>query len=74
MEGNCPKQVALLIVDMQNDFVRRGAPLPANTIAPHRALLQAFRPRGWPVVCTRFLSRQEPNLLWNWYWRRKAPT
>jgi nicotinamidase-related amidase len=25
MEGNCLKQVALLIVDMQNDFVRRGA-------------------------------------------------
>jgi nicotinamidase-related amidase len=70
MEGNSLKQVALLIVDMQNDFVRRGVPLEVpdarNTIAPHRALLQAFRHRGWPVVYTRFLSRQEPNLLWNW--------
>jgi len=66
MEGNRLKQVALLIVDMQNDFVRRGAPLEVpdarNTIAPHLALLQAFRRRGWPVVYTRFLSRQEPNL------------
>ena len=70
MEGNRLKQLALLIVDMQNDFVRRGAPLEVpdarNTIAPHLALLQAFRRRGWPVVYTRFLSRQEPNLLWNW--------
>jgi nicotinamidase-related amidase len=78
MEGNCLKQVALLIVDMQNDFVRRGAPLEVpdarNTIAPHRALFQAFRRRGWPVVYTRFLSRQEPNLLWNWSPQCRPPT
>jgi nicotinamidase-related amidase len=78
MEGNCLKQVALLIVDMQNDFVRRGAPLEVpdarNTIAPHRALLQAFRHRGWPVVYTRFLSQQESNLLWNWSPQCRPPT
>jgi len=48
--------------------------MPANTIAPHRALLQAFRRRGWPVVYTRFLSRQEPNLLWNWSPQCRPPT
>jgi nicotinamidase-related amidase len=78
MESNCLKQVALLIVDMQNDFVRRGAPLEVpdarNTIAPHRALLRAFRHRRWPVVYTRFLSQQEPNLLWNWSPQCRPPT
>jgi len=50
MEGNCLKQVASLLVDMQNDsFVAAHhwkSPMPANTIAPHRALLQASRRRG----------------------------
>jgi nicotinamidase-related amidase len=78
MERNCLEQVALLIVDMQNDFVRRGAPLEVpdarNTIAAHRALLEAFRYRGWPVVYTRFLSGTEPNLLWNWSPQCRPPT
>lgn len=78
MERNGLQQVALLIVDMQNDFVRRGAPLEVpdarNTIAAHRALLQAFRYRGWPVVYTRFVSRTEPNLLWNWSPQCQPPT
>ena len=62
-------RTALIIVDMQNDFVRRGAPLEVQdaraTIEPHHALLQAFRARNWLVVYTRFLSRTEPCLLWN---------
>lgn len=78
MERHCLEQVALVIVDMQNDFVRRGAPLEVpdarDTIAAHRALLVAFRNRGWPVVYTRFLSRPEPNLLWNWSPQCRPPT
>ncbi|SLN64180.1 cysteine hydrolase family protein [Oceanibacterium hippocampi] len=61
---------ALLIVDMQNDFVRPGAPLEVPdaiaTIAPIRRLLDAFRARRRPVVFTRFLAREEPDLLWLW--------
>lgn len=61
---------ALLIVDMQNDFVRIGAPLEVPdarvTIAPIRRLLDAFRVRGRPVVFTRFLARETPDLLWLW--------
>ncbi len=61
---------ALLIVDMQNDFVRAGAPLEVPdaraTISAQRRLIEVFRALGRPVVYTRFLSHQADNLLWLW--------
>jgi len=64
------RDAALLVVDMQNDFVREGAPLEVpdarKTIAPIRRLIDALRGRGRPVVYTRFLSRESDNLLWLW--------
>lgn len=61
---------ALLVVDMQNDFVRVGAPLEVPdaraTIMPIRHLIDAFRARRRPVIFTRFLARETPNLLWHW--------
>lgn len=61
---------ALVVVDMQNDFVRPGAPLEVpdarGTIAAHLRLIEAFRSRGRPVLFTRFLSRRTGNLLWHW--------
>lgn len=61
---------ALLVVDMQNDFVRVGAPLEVPdaraTIPVQRRLLDAFRARRLPVVYTRFLSLERDNLLWRW--------
>ena len=61
---------ALIVVDMQNDFVREGAPLEVPdaraTIAANRRLLAAFRARRLPVVYTRFLSMTDDNLLWRW--------
>jgi nicotinamidase-related amidase len=61
---------ALLVVDMQNDFVRIGAPLEVPdaraTIAPIQRLLDGFRERNLPVVFTRFLARETPDLLWLW--------
>jgi nicotinamidase-related amidase len=61
---------ALLIVDMQNDFVRAGAALEVpdarRTISEHRRLLEAFRVRNLPVIYTKFLSRETDNLLWLW--------
>lgn len=60
----------LVVVDMQNDFVRAGAPMEVPdaraTIDAHRRLLAAFRGRRLPVVFTRFLSLEEDNLLWRW--------
>lgn len=64
------ERAALLIVDMQNDFVRSGAPLEVPdaraTIAAHRHLIAAFRELGRPVIYTQFLSRETDNLLWLW--------
>ena len=69
---------ALLVVDMQNDFVRTGAPLevPAAraTFDAHRYLLDAFRKLGAPVVYTKFLATPEPNLLWRWSPQCAPPT
>jgi nicotinamidase-related amidase len=61
---------ALVIVDMQNDFVRAGAPLEVPdaraTIPAHRRLIERFRALRRPVVYTRFLSLETDNLLWLW--------
>lgn len=64
------EQPALLIVDMQNDFVRVDAPLEVPdaraTIGAHLRLIDRFRSAGRPVIYTQFLSRQTDNLLWLW--------
>lgn len=64
------RRPALMIVDMQNDFVRSGAPMEVidarQTIAPIRSLISAFRQRDLPVFFTRFLSNADPELIWMW--------
>jgi nicotinamidase-related amidase len=69
---------ALLIVDMQNDFVRVGAPLEVPearaTIPAHRRLIEGARRRGLPVIYTKFLSRSEYYLLWEWSPQCRPPT
>jgi nicotinamidase-related amidase len=61
---------ALVVVDMQNDFVRVGAPLEVPearaTIGPHQTLLDACRRRGIPVVYTKFVAGPERTLVWEW--------
>lgn len=64
------EQPALVVVDMQNDFVRVGAPLEVpdarRTIAAQQRLIAEFRNRGRPVIFTQFLARETDNLLWLW--------
>jgi nicotinamidase-related amidase len=61
---------ALVIVDMQNDFVRLGAPLEVPearaTIATHQTLLAACRGRRIPVIYTKFVAGPERTLVWEW--------
>jgi nicotinamidase-related amidase len=61
---------ALVIVDMQNDFVRVGAPLEVpdarETIGVQGELLRWFRRRRRPVVFTRFVAGPAPTLMWKW--------
>ena len=61
---------ALLVVDMQNDFVRAGAPLEVPdaraTIPRIGKLIAAFRGRKLPVIYTRFFANQTPDIIWPW--------
>lgn len=63
-------RLALFVVDMQNDFVRVGAPLevPAarDTIGAIQELTKMARAHGIPVFYTRFLAGPEYTLLWEW--------
>ena len=65
-----PESAVLLVVDMQNDFVRQGAPLEVPdarvTIDNHRRLLKGFRDRKRVVVFTRFIAGPGRTLIWNW--------
>lgn len=65
-----PATTALIVVDMQNDFVREGAPLEVPdaraTIDAHRRLLQRFRDDNRTVVFTRFIAGPKRTLIWNW--------
>ena len=68
---------ALLIVDMQNDFVREGAPMEVPdaraTIAQNRKLIAFCRKAGIPVIYTRFLAGPVPTLVSNWSPKIAAP-
>ena len=68
---------ALLIVDMQNDFVRVGAPMEVpqarDTISQHQQLIQHFRKNSLPIVYTRFLAGSEPRLLWEFSQKLAPP-
>ena len=72
------RKPALLVVDMQNDFVRVGAALEVPdaraTITANRALLDFFRARQLPVVFTRFIMFPSEVLLWEWSPQARPPT
>jgi nicotinamidase-related amidase len=63
-----PDATALLIVDMQNDFVRAGAPQEVTdaraTLPSIRRLLDAFRGSSAPVIYTKFITGPEETLMW----------
>ncbi|HXF56104.1 MAG TPA: isochorismatase family cysteine hydrolase [Actinomycetota bacterium] len=59
-----------MVVDMQNDFVRAGAPQEVPqaraTIPRIQQLLNWFRQARRPVVFTKFLAGPRETLLWRW--------
>jgi nicotinamidase-related amidase len=77
-QPNTFEDPALLIVDMQNDFVRQDAPLQVPdalaTVPAHQALIAAFRAQDLPVIYTKFLATQTQSLLWNWSPECAPPT
>jgi nicotinamidase-related amidase len=72
-----PSRSALLVVDMQNDFVRAGAPLEVPdaraTIETIRAVIEQFRRHRRPVVFTRFIAGPKETLLWTWSPQLRPP-
>ncbi|MFN8454489.1 MAG: cysteine hydrolase [Anaerolineae bacterium] len=69
---------ALLIVDMQNDFVREGAPMEVPdarlTIPHHQRLISFCRQAKIPIIYTRFLAGPRRTLMWEWSPQLEAPT
>ena len=65
-----PGAAALLVVDLQNDFVREGAPQEVadarTTLAPVATLRRAMRTAGRPVVFTRYTAGPEVTHL-GWF-------
>ncbi len=61
---------ALVVVDMQNDFVRVGAPLEVpearETIPVHRELIAFCRRREIPIGYTKFVAGPGRTLIWEW--------
>jgi nicotinamidase-related amidase len=72
------KTSALIVVDMQNDFVRKGAPMEVptalGTAAAQKALIVAFRNHRLPIVYTKFISHPHYYLLWEWSPQCQSPT
>lgn len=64
------QKTALVVVDMQNDFVRRGAPMciddAIKTVPAIRQLITLAREKKMPVIFTKFVTGKIPSLLWNW--------
>ncbi len=64
------EKTALLIVDLQNDFVRVGAgmevPDARDTIKSNQELIAFARENDMPVIYTKFIAGPKKTLLWNW--------
>ena len=63
-------KTALVIVDLQNDFVRKDAPLAVEeayaTIPANKKLIEYARKNNMPIVFTKFVSGKTPVHFWNW--------
>jgi len=64
------EKTSLIVVDMQNDFVRKGAPMEipdARERVPHvNKLIQGCRDLDVPIVFVRFIAGPERTLIWTW--------
>jgi len=69
---------ALVIVDMQNDFVRKGAPMEVpdarETIPHHQRLISFFREARLPIIYTRFIAGPGHTLVYEWSPELEPPT
>lgn len=70
MKSYSLKKTALVIVDLQNDFVREGAGMEVksarDTIEVNKKLIAYARKNDVPVIYTKFLTGPNKTLIWNW--------
>ncbi|GAH82178.1 unnamed protein product, partial [marine sediment metagenome] len=63
-------KTALVIVDMQNDFVRVGAPLElqlCRTAIPNvKRVLDGCRKCNMPIIYLKFIGGPKETLIWTW--------
>jgi nicotinamidase-related amidase len=63
-------KTALVIVDMQNDFVREGAamevPDARKTLPAIKNLIEMARSCDMPVIYTKFVAGPKSTFLWEW--------
>ena len=64
------ESTALVVVDLQNDFVRQDAPLlikeALGTLPANKKLIDFARKNNMPVIFTKFVTGNKPTLIWNW--------
>jgi len=64
------EKTALIVVDMQNDFVREGGALEipdARKRIPYvKKLIQGCRDFSIPIVFVKFVAGPQRTLVWNW--------
>ncbi len=74
-EGTIPykmvvEKTAVIVVDMQNDFVREGAPmsLPScrEAIPNAKRVIDACRKAKIPIIYLKFLAGPKETLIWTW--------
>lgn len=70
-------KTAVLVVDMQNDFVRQGAPMALqscrNVIPNAQKILKACREKSIPVIYLKFITSPKETLAWIWSPQHKPP-
>ena len=61
---------ALIIIDLQNDFVRQGAPMEVEdartSLNKISQLVIAARKKEIPIVYTKFVTGPQKTLIWDW--------
>ena len=68
-----PAKTALIVVDMQNEFLRKGGalyvPAAGKTIKNHQELIQTCRKIRIPIFFIKYITPPAPTI-----WRKYAPT
>jgi nicotinamidase-related amidase len=65
-----PDSAALVVVDMQNDFVRKGAPMELSlcrsAVPNAKRVIDACRAGRIPIVYLKFIAGPKESLIWTW--------